>query len=134
MSDQAANAITSIEELIANLEHIEESELKSDIRQNVRAEVKRMKRNVSAILSFTAYSRSQQLEPALQQAIVEVRRECLAVNATISKFLILQMLHAEAWAEYGSRVLDQYSGVVEAARQMCALAAPMRVQELAGAL
>lgn len=135
MFDQDGDPIASIEQLISSLEHIEESELKSDIRPNVRAELKRIKRNVSAILAFTAHSPASQVADArLQWAIVDVRRECLAINSTVSKFLILQALHADIWLEYSSRVAEQYAAMTEAAKSMCALAAPLRAQELANAL
>lgn len=135
MFDRESLQITSIEQLIVILEHIEESELKSDIRQNVRAELKRIKRNVSAVLAFTAHSPElDRADSDLQNAIFNLRRECLTINSTISKFLILQTLHADAWLEYSSRVAEQYLALAEAARNLCALTAPLRVHELANAL
>lgn len=125
--------VKSFEQLISNLEHIEESEIHSDIRANVRAELKRMKRNVSAILAFASHSQSAG-NLQLQQAISDVRRECLLINATISRTLILQTLHADKLMDYTSRATEQYSAMSEAVRQMCVLAAPLRLQELADAL
>jgi hypothetical protein len=128
--------VSSIEQLISRLEHVEESELNSDIRQNVRAELKRIKRNVSAILSFVSHTAVPEVaaDLRLRQAIVDVRRECIAINSTISKYLILQTLHADAWLEYSSRISEQYTAMAEAARQMCALTAPMQLAELTNAL
>lgn len=133
MFDHQKNEAGSIEQLISKLEHIEESEIRSDIPANVRAELKRIKRNVSAILAFTSHSPSPD-NVQLQQAISDVRRECLLINATISRTLILQTLHAGKWMNYTSRVAEQYSAMSEAVRQMCVLTAPLRVQDLADAL
>jgi hypothetical protein len=133
MFDHQKNEATSIEQLISKLEHIEESEIQSDIGANVRAELKRIKRNVSAILAFTSHSPSPE-SVQLQQAISDVRRECFLINATISRTLILQALHAGRLMDYTSRVAEQYTAMSEAVRQMCVLTAPLRVQELADAL
>ncbi len=135
MFEHEGSQVTSIEQLIQSLEHIEENELKSDIRQNVRAELKRMKRNVSAILAFTAHALVPELADArLEEAVVDVRRECIAINSTISKFLILQTLHLDAWLEYTTRVTEEYAAMAEAVRKLCILTAPLRVQEMANAL
>jgi hypothetical protein len=135
MFEHENSQICSIEQLIQSLEHIEESELKSDIRQNVRAELKRIKRNVSSILAFTAHALSPTVsDPRLVGAVVGVRRECIAINSTISKFLILQTLHADTWLEYSSRVADEYTAMAEALRKMCEVAAPLHVQQMANAL
>ncbi len=135
MLEKVNASVDSIEQLITNLEHVEESELKSDIRQNVRAEMKRIKRNVSSILAFTAQEKASAVDhPELNNALLELRRECISINGTISRFLILQSIHADRWIESSSRVMEQYAGIAEATRQMCALAAPLRVQELSSAL
>jgi sugar phosphate isomerase/epimerase len=135
MLNQQNAGASSVDQLIANLEHVEESEIRSDIRANVRAELKRMKRNVSAILAFTSTSHAPSADNAqLAQAISELRRECILINATISKTLILQTLHAAGLTKYTSRAADEYAAMSQAMRQLCALAAPLRVQELADAL
>jgi len=84
----------SIEELISKLEHVEESELSSDIRANVRAELKRIRRNVSHILDFVAQLGQDDGEASLelQHLIGEVRRECLFINGMILRILIFQAL------------------------------------------
>jgi hypothetical protein len=133
MLNHQQNERTSIEQLISQLEHIEESEIQSDIRANVRAELKRIKRNVSAILAFTSHSPSAD-NPQLQQAVSEVRRECLLINEMISRTLILQALHAGTWMNYSSRVAEQYSAMSQAVRHVCVLTSPLRVQALADAL
>ncbi len=125
--------MTSIEQLISRIEHIEVSEIQSDIRANVRAELKRIKRNVSAILAFTSHTPSAE-SVQLQQSISDVRRECILINANISRTLILQMMHADKWTDYASHIAEQYSAMSEAVRAMCVLTAPLRVQELADAL
>lgn len=133
MFDHWESEVTSIEQLISRIEHIEESEIHSDIRANVRAELKRIKRNVSAILAFTSHSPSAK-SVQLEQAIRDVRRECLLINAAISRTLILQTLHAHEWTEYASNVAEQYSAMSQTVRQMCVLTSPLRVQQLADAL
>jgi hypothetical protein len=136
MSQQHVTKIASIEQLISHLEHIEQSELSSDIRENVRAELKRIKRNVSAVLAFTDHPGwlKPVAEPGLREAITNVRRECLALNGTISKLLILQTIRADRWVEYSSVIMEQYVSMAEAIRQMCLLEAPLRAQELTDAL
>jgi len=128
--------IGSVEELIFALEPIEQSEISSDIQANVRAELKRMKRNVSLILRFIPSFRSSE-SPAsseLQKAIADLRRECLSINSTVSRILILQTLRADRWIDYSARISDHYAAMAEAARRMCVITAPLQVQELAKAL
>lgn len=125
--------VALIEQLISRIEHIEEAEIQSDIPANVRAELKRIKRNVSAILAFISHAPSTE-NVQLQQAIGDVRRECILINATISRTLILQKLRVERWTKYASHVAEQYSTMSQAVREMCVLTSPLKVQELADAL
>jgi hypothetical protein len=128
----------SVEELISNLEHIEESELQSDIRANVQAELKRMKRNLSTVLRFVSHSSVLETSdnPELRKAILDVRRECLLINSMISKVLFLQIFRAapERWAQYASRATAHYGEMAQAACQICLIAAPLRAQALAAVL
>jgi hypothetical protein len=133
---QHRTQISSVEELISSLEPVEPDELNSDIRANVRAELKRIKRNVSLILDFTSSSRSSESGTAveLERAIADVRRQCLVINSTVSEILILQALRADKWIEYNSRVRDQYAAMAEAVRNWCAIVAPLQLKPLADAL
>jgi hypothetical protein len=131
-------AALSLEELIAALEPIDMSELASDIRPNVRVELKRMKRNISAVLRYIAYAAAH---PApenreLHETILEVRRECLRINGTISKVLLLQALwpHPEKWTAYTERAGAQYAEMAQAMQRICLVAAPLQTQALANAL
>ncbi len=139
MGDRNPKGELSVEQLIADLEHIEVSELQSDIRANVRAELKRMKRNISAVLRFVAHS-SAVLEtaenPELNQAICEVRRECLLINGMISRVLFLQTFWAspERWARYAANATTHYAEMAQAACQICRFADPLRAEALANAL
>lgn len=128
----------SIDELIATLEHVDISELASDIRSNVRVELKRMKRNISAVLRYIAYAAAlpaaENLE--LHNAILEVRRECLRINGTISKVLLLQALWPSPgkWIDYTAIASVQYAQMAQAMHRICLIAAPMQTQALANAL
>ncbi len=139
MVDEKSIGQLSIEELIANLEHIEDSELQSDIRANVRAELKRMKRNISAVLHFISHSAAV-LEAAgngeLNQAIRDVRRECLVINGMISRVLFLQTFWAspERWARHAATATAHYAEMAQAACQICQITAPLRVHALSRAL
>ncbi len=130
--------ITSLAQLITRLEHIEDSELQSDLSQNVRAELKRMKRNVSAIISFISHFSAHGLpqDPELRALVTDVRRECLLINALISKTLFLQYFRAtrRMYAEPASRLLNHYHGMGEAAGRMCVLISPELSPTLAKAL
>jgi hypothetical protein len=131
-----SNALT-IPDLIMLLEPIDVSELASDLRPNVRAELKRMKRNISVVLRFIAYAAAQPApaDPELHQAILEVRRECLHINGTISKVLLLQALwpNPEKWIAYTTRASQQYAQMAEAMHRICQIAAPQQTQALADA-
>jgi hypothetical protein len=138
MAEHRRDEAFTLEQLISTLEHIEVSELASDLRANVRAELKRMKRNISAILRFIAYAAAQPAAQTLElhNAILEVRRECLAINGAISRLLILQALwpNPERWTAYTERAAAQYAQMAQAMRAMCLIAAPGQSQALAEAL
>lgn len=134
LDDQQFDA-SSIETLISALEHIEEGELQTDIRQNVCAELKRIKRNVSAVLSFVDHSRLPG-DPELRAAASEIRREGIAINATISRVLLLYTLRVGRGicTDRTGQVLNRYRRMADAACQMCRLVAPAAVPSLARAL
>ncbi|MFB3918010.1 MAG: hypothetical protein ACE14M_14880 [Terriglobales bacterium] len=138
MFDDKRINVTSLEQLISSLEHIEEMQFHSDIRANVRCELKRMRRNISAVLSFVSQSSRGEVKDdngELRRALDEVRRQCLAINGMITKCLILQYSPSlKLSMKYSSRVLASYEDMVRMARQMCQIAAPQFTEALAKAL
>jgi hypothetical protein len=128
--------VTSFEDLIRQLEPVEQSEISSDIPPNVRAELKRIKRNVSLILGFLSHFPTVQ-EPDtadLGKAIVNVRQDCLAINATISRLMILHTLRLQRWADDNSKISEQYAALAGAMRQLCMITVPSRLEHLASSL
>ncbi len=128
--------IASVEDLISRLEPVEQSEISSDIPANVSAELKRIKRNVSLVLGYmgTFQSLDGPEHAQLRQAVAEVRQECLAINATISKYLMLQALHLTRWSDDNASISDHYAAMSEAVRKVCQIAVPLRTQEVVQAL
>lgn len=135
MLDDRQFDASSIETLVSALEHIEEGELQTDIRQNVCAELKRIKRNVSAVLSFVDHSRLPD-DPELREAAGEIRREGIAINGMISRILLLYTLRVGRGIcmERTEQVLDRYGRMAVAACEMCRLVAPAAAPSLARAL
>jgi hypothetical protein len=126
--------VRSVEELIRNLERVDESALQSDHRETVRAELGRMRKNLSAVLAFVSHcSREEQPhDPQLGDVLHKVRRECLLINRLISRMVILQMLPVSKrrWVQYTSPVLAHYAQMTDAARQMCLRTTPQLVDNL----
>jgi hypothetical protein len=135
MLDEKQIDVYSIEQLISRLEHIEESELQSDIRANVCAELRRIKRNVSAVLSFIDHSRLPD-DPLLRATAADVRRECILINGIISRTLFLYFVRIgrSACLDATSRVVGHYRGMAEATCQLCQLLSPSCTQSMAMAL
>ena len=139
MLDEKRIEVRSIEQLISSLEHIEAIQLQSDIRANVRCELKRMRKNVSAVLSFVSQlSAAEQRDypEEFRNALHAVRRKCLLINGMITKNLLLQSSPASLriCIRYTSKVMVQYGEMAQAARQMCLIAAPHLTEDLARAL
>jgi hypothetical protein len=131
----AKKQIHTVDELISHLEHVEIDELQSDIPANVRAELKYMKSNISAILAYVAATQDQTVEPELLQAMLAVRRECIALNGMISKALLVMLLPVRAtqFATYLS-LSSQYESLSRLTHAMCSLAAPQLAANVALAL
>jgi hypothetical protein len=134
MFNHEINRVRSIEELILNLERVDESALQSDHRETVRAELGRMRKNLSAVLAFVSHCSRQGWthDPELGQALHKVRRECLLINRLISRMMILQALPVSKrrWVQYTSPVLAHYAQMTDAARQMCLRTTPQLVDNL----
>jgi len=139
MFDDKRIEVRSIEQLISSLEPIEEFQLQSDIRANVRCELKRMRKNISAVLAFVSHfsaGSGTDTPEEFHQALNAVRRKCLLINGMITKSLLLQSSPASLrmCIRYTSKVMDQYGDMAQAARQMCRMAAPHLTEDLARAL
>ena len=132
-----AKEIKSIDQLIRSLEHVEERELETDSAVNVRGELQRMRGNISAILSFVSHaSEPESANPVLERALKEVRRECIRINAGISREMMLLAVRftPSKLARYSNRVVAQYARLTQATHAMCLLAAPAKAEELLHAL
>jgi len=126
----------SFQELIDALEHIEVDQLHSDIPANVRAELKRLKRNLSTILSFLENcERSSATDPELSIAIGAVRQECMSLHLTIYKILVLQFfrLNLVMNSQYPALAAAQYDHISQALRHMCQVCAPQFTEQLGSA-
>jgi hypothetical protein len=125
----------SFPDLIEALEHIELDQLQSDIPANTRAELKHIKKNLSAILAFLG-NLDASAEPGLKESIRVVRRECMSLHITVAKLLVLHFfrLNLVMDSQYATLVAAQYERVSEAMCQTCRLFSPQLVGELSGAL
>lgn len=135
MLDDRRLDVHSFEELISRLEHIDESELQSDIRANVCAELRRIKRNLSAVLSLVDHSRLPE-NPDLRRQASSIRRECILLNAMISRILVLYYFRIgqRVCMAATSKAVLRYREMSEAACQMCQLVAPSYAESMARAL
>lgn len=129
------NRVLSFPELIEALEHIEPDQLESDIPANVRAELKHMKSNLSAILAFLGAVDSS-AEPQLRESIRVVRQECMALHLTIAKTLLVYFfrLHLVMDSEYPTLVIAQYERLSQAICQTCQIFSPQFREALSSAL
>jgi phosphate uptake regulator len=137
MIDKKAG-ISSFQVLIDALEHIEVNELHSDIPANVRAELMRMKNNLSAILSFLGNCSipDPTIEPRLSEAISTVRQECMSLHLTISKILLLQFFRLNLVMDLQTYALAavQYERIGQAVCEICQMFAPQFAEQLSNAL
>ncbi len=86
-----------------------------------------MKSNISAVLSFTSFSLSQETanDPEFRHVVDEVRRECLLINGMISRIMFRQRwLFSVSKVEDAREVLAHYEEMAGAACRMCLLLAP----------
>ena len=130
--------VESVEQLIAALEHVEENELQSDLKPNVRAELMRMRNNISAVLSLVSHCcwRDRVPDMELQNAVNEVRRLCVEINGTISRILVLQFIRApqDKWIAYTTEALVAYREMARGMHQVCSLAAPELAEQVVKAM
>ena len=126
--------ISSFQKLIEALEPIEVDQLHSDIPANVRTELKRMKRNVSAILSFLG--NGIDADSAGGPMLTVIRRECMSLHLTISKVLVLQFFRLDLVmdSQYRTLAMDQYEHLRKALCQVCQILSPQLTEQLGSAL
>jgi hypothetical protein len=127
MIDVRKLEVHSIEELILALQPIQTSTINSDGFEAALSELRVMRNNISALLSFTAYSLQEEIAPdsELRHVIDEVRRECLLTNGMISRIMFRQRwLFSLGKLENGCEIVAHYEDMASAACRMCLLFAP----------
>jgi hypothetical protein len=125
-------AITTFEDLICNLEYVDPSDLLSDIPTNTRAELKRVKRNVSRVLSLL----DQKLLPDGESCVAaeEARRECLLINSLVFRLLLFQRVRMpQAVSEQLIRLRVSYGALAKSCHHLCLVADPGSASKLAEA-
>jgi hypothetical protein len=127
MIDVAKIEVRSIEELISALHPVQSSAINSNRPEAAIAELRLVKSNITAVLSFTSHSLVQELasDSELRHVIDEVRRECLLINGMISRILFRQRwLFSTNKIEDARDVLAHYEDMASAACRMCLIFAP----------
>ena len=127
MIDVRKLEVRSIEELILALHPVQTSAIYSSRYEAALAELRLMKNNISAVLSFTSYSLSEDKanDPEFRHVIDEVRRECLLINGMISRIMFRQRwLFSVSRIEDACEVLIHYEDMASAACRLCLLLAP----------
>jgi hypothetical protein len=128
MIDGRKIQVRSIEELIQCLHPVEPSLINSNLSEAALSELRVMKSNISAVLSFTSYSLGHEgveNDPEFRLLIDEVRRACLAINGMISRIMFRQRwLFSSSKLEEACEVLARYEDMAGVARRMCLLHAP----------
>lgn len=127
MIDVRKIEVQSIEELILALHPVQSSAINSNRLEAAISELRHMKNNISAVLSFTSHSLAEDMtdDPELRHVIDEVRRECLLINGMISRIMFRQRwLFSMSKIEDACDVLAHYEDMASAACRMCLIFAP----------
>jgi len=127
MIDVRKIEVRSIEELIQALHPIQTAAINSDLFESALSELRLMKSNISAVLSFTSYSlgADKAQDPEFRYVVDEVRRECLLINGMISRIMFRKRwLFSVSKVEDAREVLTHYEDMASAACRMCLLLAP----------
>lgn len=127
MIDVRKIEVRSVEELIEALHPVQASAIRADEFEVAFWELRQMKSNVSAVLSFATYSAATRVEsdPELLQVVDEVRRECILINGMISRIMF-----RKRWLFSASKIEDlcdallHYEGMTSTACRMCLIVAP----------
>jgi hypothetical protein len=127
MIDVRKMEVRSIEELILALHRVPSSAINSNQFEATISALRLMKSNISAVLSFTSYSLSEDTagDPEFRHVVDEVRRECLLINGMISQIMFRQRwLFSMSKVEDACEVLVHYENMAGAACRMCLFLAP----------
>jgi hypothetical protein len=117
MIDVRRIEVRSIDELIAALHPIQASAI----------QLRLMKKNISAVFSFTAHSMQskQETDAEFRHVAEEVRRECLLINGMISRIIFRKRwLFSISKIENARDVLAHYEEMTGAACRMCLMVSP----------
>lgn len=127
MIDVRRMEVRSIDELIAALHPIQASAIQADRADAALSELRLMKKNISAVLSFTAHSvqSKKEADAEFRQVAEEVRRECLLINGMISRIIFRRRwLFSISKIENARDVLAHYQEMTSAACRMCLMVSP----------
>lgn len=127
--------VRSIDELIEALHPIQASAIQAGLMDTAISELRQMKKNISAILSFTAHSMQSKKETdaEFRRVVEEVRRECLQINGMISRIIFRKRwLFSVSKIENACDVLARYEEMTSAACRMCLMVKPKLGNNLLG--
>jgi len=136
MLDGQKYQVHSVEELIQALHPVQASAIFSDRVEMALPELRQMKNNISAVLSFVSFSLGDETlqNPEFRRAIEDVRRECLMINGVISRIIFRQRwLFSLSKVENARDVLAKYERMATATYRMCQISAPELGVNLLGA-
>jgi hypothetical protein len=135
MIDVRRIEVRSIDELIAALHPIQASAIQTDRGDAALSELRLMKKNISAVLSFTAHSveSKKEADAEFRHAAEEVRRECLLINGMISRIIFRKRwLFSISKIENACDVLAHYEKLTGVACRMCLMVSPKLGNNLLG--
>ncbi len=127
MIDVRKIEVRSIGELILALHPVRAAAINSNRFEAAISELRLMKSNITAVLSFTSFSLSEDTanDPEFRHVVDEVRRECLLINGMISRIMFRQRwLFSVSKIEDACDVLVHYQDMAGAACRMCFFLAP----------
>ena len=127
MIDVRKIEVRTIEELIQALHPVQVAVINSDLFEAALAELRLMKNNISAVLSFTSYSLAADTakDVEFRHVVDEVRRECLLINGMISRIMFRKRwLFSVSKIEDACEVLAHYEDMASAACRMCLFVEP----------
>jgi len=136
MIDARKLQVRSIEELIQALHPIQSAAIQSGRVEDALAELRLIKSNITAVLSFTSYSLQEVYEEQseFRYVVDEVRRECLLINGMISRIMFRKRwLFSMSKIEEARDVLAHYEDLTSAACRMCLMVAPEQGNNLLNA-
>lgn len=137
MIDVRKIKVQSIEELIAALHPIHVSAIREGRMEGALSELRQMKGNISAVLSFTNFSAKARAEKdaEFRSVVDDVRRECLVINGKISRIMFRKRwLFSVGKIEDAYDVLTHYEEMTSSVCRMCLMVAPELGNNLLGAL